>query len=188
MDKKGTLVVISAPSGGGKTTVIKKIMDALPYTGKIVTSTSREPRAQEKDGVDYHFLSKAEFEKRIANNEFVEHALYADHYYGVEKSALEEGLAKHRIAFITPDVQGKKHYNEMGIPHTSIFLMPEDMELLKRNIAQRGGMDEETLKKRMKAAEEEVSEAHLYDYMIVNREGQLDKVAIQIMKILAKIG
>lgn len=184
MEHKGTLVVISAPSGGGKTTVIKKLISVVPYSGRIVTTTSREPRPNEVDGIDYHFLTKEDFEKQIQEGAFVEYAIYADHYYGVEKRALEDGLSKFDIAFITPDVQGKKKYDELHISHVSIFLIPESMELLRRNIGYRGGMDQTTLEKRMKVAESEIQEADLYDYKIINKDGKLDEVAAEIAELL----
>lgn len=184
MEHAGTLVVISAPSGGGKTTVIKKLISLIPSAGRIVTTTSREPRPNETDGVDYHFLTKEEFETQIQKGLFVEYAVYADHYYGVEKRALEEGLSKFDIAFITPDVQGKKKYDELHIAHISIFLVPENMDLLRRNIGYRGGMDKATLEKRMKVAQGEIQEAKRYDYRIVNKDGKLDEVAEEIVALL----
>ncbi len=184
MKHQGKLVVISAPSGGGKNTVIKKLMSIVPHAGRIVTTTSREPRPNEVDGVDYHFLSKENFEKQIQEGAFIEYAIYADHYYGVEKKALETGLSKFDIAFILPDVQGKKKYDELHIPHVSIFLIPESMELLRKNIGYRGGMDEATLEKRMKVAEQEIKDADLYDYRVINKDGKLDEAVSEIAQIL----
>lgn len=184
MEHTGTLVVISAPSGGGKTTVIKKLISLLPHAGRIVTTTSREPRQNETDGLDYHFLTKAQFEEYIEKGAFVEYAVYADHYYGVEKRVLEDGLSELEIAFINLDVQGKRKYDELGIEHVSIFLVPENLDLLRRNIGYRGGMDKNTLEKRMKVAQSEIQEAKRYDFRIVNRDGKLDEVAEEIAALL----
>lgn len=184
--KQGTLVVISAPSGGGKTTVIHKLLERLPNAGKVITSTTREIREQEENGVDYYFLTKDEFEQKIADGAFIEHAVYAGHHYGVEHDVLENTLTAHDFAFITPDIQGKKAYDAADIDHVAIFLVPESLEMLKRNIAKRGGMDEAMLETRMEVAKAEIAEAGIYDHKIVNRDGQLEEVIEEIIGILKK--
>lgn len=185
--KKGTLVVISAPSGGGKTTVIKLLLKRLQNAGRVVTSTSRDVRNTEVDGVDYHFMSVPEFEQKIKDDGFYEHAVYAGNHYGVEKAKLDETLENKDFALIALDFQGKKHFDSIGLKHVSIFLIPENMELLEKNIDKRGGMDVETLKKRMAVAQNEVNQADIYDYQIMNVEGQLETVVDQIEAILANL-
>lgn len=184
---KGKLVVISAPSGGGKTTVIKKLIERIPGSGKLISSTSRPIREGETDGVDYHFLTRVGFEKKIAAGEFVEHAIYAGEHYGMEQHALDTALNSFEIAFNALDVQGKQKYDEIGLEHTSIFLIPEDMSMLTRNIEKRGLMDPKALKKRLAVAEHEIEQAKEYDYQITNKEGKLDEVVDEIITILENV-
>jgi len=184
MNKKGKLVIISAPSGGGKTTVIRELLKKMKGVGRVITSTSREKRKGERNKVDYHFLSRDEFEARIKKNKFYEYAEYAGNYYGVDKDVLKETLQTYRFAFAPLDIQGKKHMDSIGLDHISIFLIPESLDLLQKNISKRGGMDPKELKKRMAVAQKEINESVVYDYQIQNREGHLDAVIDEIKHIL----
>lgn len=183
--KKGTLVIISAPSGGGKTTVIRKLMARIPYSGKVVTTTTRPLRPREKDGVDYYFIPQDTFQNRVARGEFVEHVKYAGHQYGLEKAELARKLAVHPVVFAPLEIQGEKRLEELGIPHIAIFLLPESIDALKKHIRDRGArMSDKVLYERLAIAEEELRSAEGYDYRIYNKEGKLGQTVEEVMRIL----
>ncbi len=155
----GLLFVISAPSGGGKDAVIAKLLKLIPNSGRLITTTSRAPRPGERDGVNYNFISTAEFKKKIANDELVEHNFYAENYYGAEKNILEKFLASNDVVFSTTEVNGKHNFDKLKIPNIGIFLLPESLEILKNRIERRGGTSPESVKERLRLATNEIEEA-----------------------------
>lgn len=184
MKKTGLLVVISAPSGNGKDTVINTLLDIFPGSARFITTTSRPPRPGNQEGVDYYFISKEEFENKIKNNEFLEYNFYADNYYGTEKNILEKFLEENKIVFLNMDVNGKHNLDKAKVKNLSIFLLPDSLEILKNRIRVRGGVSEELIEERMKIAQNEINNSSDYDYRVVNEDGKLAETIDKLAKII----
>lgn len=180
-------IIISAPSGGGKNSVIKELLKKYSSSHLAITTTTRLPRKKEKNFQDYFFISKKEFEKKIANNDFVEYNFYNDNYYGLEKAELTKNSQKYKIVFLAIDVNGKKSFDKAKIFHYSIFLLPESLEILKKRIKDRGDLDQKQIIERLKTAKKELNKAKKYDFQIINKQGSLDKTVLQITKIIDKL-
>jgi len=183
-NQTGLLVIISSPSGGGKDTIINALLRIIPRSVRFITTTSRPPRPGQIDGIDYHFVSSDDFKNKIAHNELAEYNFYANNYYGTEKSLLEQSLQNYSVIFTQIDVNGKHHFDQAGISHLSIFLLPENLEVIKNRIEKRGGISPELIEERLKIAEKEIAESKDYDYRIVNVQGKLDETIKQIAAII----
>ena len=182
----GLLFVISAPSGGGKDAVIAKLLKIIPNSGRLVTTTSRLPRPGEREGVNYYFISTDEFKKKIANDELVEYNFYAENYYGAEKNILKKFLRGHDVVFSTTEVNGKHNFDKLKIQNIGIFLLPESLEILKDRIERRGGTTPESLRERLRLAEQEIKESKDYQYHVVNKDGAIDETVEKIAEIVMK--
>ncbi len=187
MKKQGQLVVFSAPSGVGKDSIIKGLLKLNPAATRLVTTTSRPPRPGNQEGVDYYFISKEEFEKRIENDEFVEYNIYTNNYYGIQKKHLEETLSKFPLILTQLDINGKKHLEDAHINHTSIFILPEELDILRKRLENRGGLSKEEINRRLDAAKNEITFAPKYDYSIVNYEGKLQETIEYISNLIKKL-
>ena len=184
MNHRGILVLISSPSGGGKNSVIRKLIDHIDDAVQFVTTTTRDRREGEINGTDYHFISRNVYEKKIEAGDFVEYNDYAGNLYGTEKEKLEASLEEHAILFSQADVNGKHSLDKLDIPHLSIFLMPESMDVLRERIINRGGVSEEKMHERLQIAEEELETSKDYDFRVVNKEGALDETVEKIVGII----
>jgi guanylate kinase len=180
----GLLVIISSPSGGGKDAVINALLKMFPNSARFVTTTSRPPRPGNQEGVDYHFITPEEFVSKIEKGNFIEYNFYAGHYYGTEKSRLDEALQKYQVVLTQIEVNGKHNMDKAGIPHLAIFLLPESLEVLKNRIVQRGGVSPANLQERLNIAEKEIAASGDYDYRIVNAEGKLEETIEKISAII----
>jgi len=183
-NKKGLLVIISSPSGGGKDSVINAILKIIPNSARLITTTSRQPRPDQKEGIDYYFITPQQFKEKIANDEFVEYNFYAENYYGTEKKELEKTLEKNDLILTQIEVHGKHNFDKKNIPHLSIFLLPESITTLQKRIEKRGGISPEFIKNRMETAKLEIKASADYDYKIVNYEGKLAETIAKITKII----
>jgi len=168
MNKK--LVIISAPSGAGKTTIVKYLIDSGLNLSFSVSATTRPVRGTEKDGVDYTFLSVAEFKRRIAADEFVEwQEVYTDHFYGTLKSELERIWNEGRAVLFDVDVKGGLNLkNIFGNDSIAVFIMPPSVEELEKRLIKRATDAHEKIKIRVEKAKEEILLAGEFDYIIVN--------------------
>ncbi|MDO9509714.1 MAG: guanylate kinase [Candidatus Magasanikbacteria bacterium] len=184
MEKKGLLIIISSPSGNGKDVIINALLKIIPNSVRFITTTSRPPRPGNQEGVDYYFISKEEFENKIKNNDFLEHNFYAENYYGTEKQLLEKTMSENEIIFLNMDVNGKNNLEKTGIKNLSIFLLPENLEILKNRIKARGGVSDEVIEERMKIAQKEISAAPEYDYQVINENGKIDQTIDKLAKII----
>jgi len=184
MDKKGLLVIISSPSGGGKDSVINALLKKISGSARFITTTSRPPRPGNVQGVDYHFITTKEFEDKIKNNEMIEYNIYTGNYYGAEKEKLNKDLQEKKVIFTQIEVNGKHNFDKQGIKHLAIFLKPESLKILRQRITKRGGLDEKTIEQRLKIAESEITKSKDYDYVVTNYEGKLKETIKKVTKII----
>lgn len=172
---KGLLVVFSSPTGGGKDALIKALLKKIPHSSRNITTTSRPPRPGNVEGVDYYFVSEEEFEKKIARGDFIEYVKHTGNYYGTDKATLERLLRTHEVVFTQLDIPGKIAFDQLHIPHLSIFILPENLEVLRERIIARGGLTREEVEERLIVAKHEIGEAGLYDLQIVNKQGEFEE-------------
>lgn len=163
-------IIISAPSGAGKSTIVHRLMERFPRLGFSVSACSRPPRGNEVDGVDYHFLSTDEFRTRIRRNEFVEwQEVYPGNYYGTLKSELERLRGEGKVPLFDVDVVGAvslKIY--FGPSALAIFIQPPSLEILEDRLRKRGTDTEESLDRRMAKAGKELTCAQQFDAVVIN--------------------
>jgi guanylate kinase len=169
------LIVISAPSGGGKTTLCDRLLGARPELTRAVTCTTRESRAGEQDGVDYYFLNAETFLKRVQAGNFLEHATVYGHSYGILKSEVLGKLRQDRDVLLTVDVQGAATIRakaeedlELKKALVSVFLAPPSLSELERRLRQRDKDSESTIQKRMAVARQEIAQSRHFDYVILS--------------------
>jgi guanylate kinase len=181
----GKLVIISAPSGAGKTTIVKHLLESGLNLSFSVSATTRSLRVNEKDGVDYFFLSVSEFRKRIENGEFVEwEEVYKDLFYGTLKCELERIWAEGKHVLFDVDVEGGITLkNKFGTDSIAIFVMPPSVEELENRLVKRGTDTPEKIRVRVEKAEDELKLANQFDTIIVNH--QLDKAKQEAFKIVS---
>ncbi len=184
MNKSGLLVIISSPSGGGKDVVISALLKKFARSAKLITTTTRTPRKEDKNGITYYFTDKPTFEKKIENNETVEHNFYADNYYGIEKKELENKLKNFDVVFTNVDVNGRRHLNDAHYKNLSIFLVPGNLNDLKNRISRRGAVSVQELNDRMQTAQNEMAAANEYDFQIINETGKLSETIDSVAKII----
>jgi guanylate kinase len=182
----GQFIIISAPSGTGKNAIIRDLLKIFSSSTRFITTSTRDPRPMERNGVDYHFVSLDQFESMRQKNEFLECNNYAGNWYGSERKRLEEGLARYEYVFSTLDVNGKRSLDVLNFPHTAIFLLPDNLEILDDRIRNRGGEAENDIEKRISIAHDEIAEAKNYDFQVVNKEGKMAETVDQIVAYLQK--
>ena len=183
MNKRGVLTVISGPSGVGKGTVIKRLFEIEDNLYFSVSATTRKPRPGEIDGVHYSFKTKEEFEHDIETGEMLEYAVFNGNYYGTPKSAVEQCLSEGKDVVLDIEIQGAKNVKKMMPESALVYLLPPDIEELKRRLIGRNTEDAETIAGRLHTAHLELNEApELYDYFIVN--DLVDNAAIKIKDII----
>ena len=164
---KGELFVLSAPAGGGKTTLANLLLKEVPNLVKITTCTTREPRPGEKNGVDYFFLSKEEFERKIKEGAFLEYAVVHGNYYGTPKEEVLKEINKGNDVLLVIDVQGMRQIKRNFEEVVTIFLIPPSFEELINRMKKRGDSEEE-IKKRLETAKKELKAWREYDYIVIN--------------------
>jgi guanylate kinase len=167
---KPFLLVLSAPSGGGKTTIAKALLAAREDLGYSVSATTRPARPTERDGVDYHFLSREEFDRRLAAGEFLEWTEYGDHRYGTLASQLDEVLATGRHVVLDIEVEGARAVRERCQNVVSVFIIPPSAQALMLRLGGRNTERPQDLVQRLRRAVQELDEALGYDYVVVNTD------------------
>ncbi|MBU0546219.1 guanylate kinase [Patescibacteria group bacterium] len=183
-NKQALLVIISSPAGGGKDSAIRRLLKILPNSAKLVTTTSRAKRPRDIEGGDHFFISKEEFEKQLQQGQFLEYNITDNKYYGICKNYFKKLQDNNDIILAPIDVDGKKHFDDLRIPHLSIFLLPNNMDTLRERARRRGGMTEEMIENRIRLGYEEIERAKDYDYKLVNHDGKLDETVDNIAKII----
>jgi guanylate kinase len=166
----GKMIIFSAPSGAGKTTIVKHLLSKFPQFEFSISATSRKMRDGELHGKDYFFLSSEEFRQRISNSEFVEwEEVYSDNFYGTLRTELDRIWAKGNVVIFDVDVKGgvnlKKMFPENSL---SLFIMPPSVEELRSRLVGRGTDSDEAIERRVAKAEEELSYSDKFDVVVVN--------------------
>lgn len=170
MGQQGKLIIFSAPSGSGKTTIVKRLLGTFPQFEFSISATSRQPRGEERDGVDYFFLTQEEFRRRIEANAFVEwEEVYNGTCYGTLRSEMERIWAKGNVIIFDVDVMGGISLKRIfGDRACSIFIQAPSIEALRERLIGRGTDSMETIEKRVAKAEFELSKAPEFDHVVVN--------------------
>ena len=181
--KRGLLFVISAPSGTGKTTLVERLVQILPNLRMSRSYTSRTIRAGEREGVDYHFISRTEFEAMIAANAFLEWADVFGNYYGTAAADVERMLTQGQDVVLVIDVQGARQVRQRGTDHTAVFVMPPTYPVLEKRLRGRSTDTEAALQRRLETARAEVSSYREYDYVVVNDD--LEPTVVRLQEIIA---
>lgn len=178
MTDRGLLIVVSGPSGAGKGTICKALLEKHDDLFISVSATTRAPRVGEVDSVNYHFITKEDFIERVEKNDFLEHAEVYGNYYGTPKSKVEDMLDSGKNVILEIDIQGALKVKENFKEGVFIFILPPSMEELKQRIIRRGSETPESLMRRFKSAYQEINYISKYNYAVVN-----DIVDVAVSKI-----
>ena len=165
---EGLLVVISAPSGGGKGTILKELFAKDDNLVLSVSATTRRPRPGEEHGKQYYFLQKEEFEELISQGKMLESAQYVGNYYGTPREPVEQWMAQGKDVVLEIEVQGGAQIKKLMPGCVSIFILPPSMEVLEKRLRDRGTEEDATVRKRLEKAREEIPHAKDYDYVVFN--------------------
>ena len=164
----GQLIVISGPSGCGKDTVVKEVLKTNPNAWLSVSCTSRKPRPGEVNGKDYFFLSRDEFEKKIADGDLLEYAEYAENYYGTPKDIIVEKINQGIDVILVIEIQGALKIKEILKETIFVFILPPTIKELRRRLEERKTETKEVMIKRFKTAYKEINEVNKYNYVVIN--------------------
>ncbi len=178
-NKSGKLIVISAPSGAGKTTLVEALCEADPKLMLSVSHTTRSKREGETDGVAYYFTDVNSFNEMVEQDQFLEHAEVFDNYYGTSKTSLESQLSTGIDVILEIDWQGAKSVRQLMPECISIFILPPSYQALETRLTGRGGDDAGTIQRRMDDAINELSHYKEYDYLVINDEFELALAELQ---------
>ena len=169
----GLLIIVSGPAGSGKTTLCERMLAEKPALNRVVTATTRKPRAGEKNGVDYHFFERTVFEEKIAAGDFYEYAKVHDNLYGTLKSTVQGKLSAGIDLLLNIDIQGAATFREKATEDpelkkclVTVFIMPPSLKELEKRLRDRGTDPEDEIRLRMQVAVEEMKQYSLYDYCL----------------------
>jgi len=188
-NNKGKLVVISAPSGCGKGTILKRLFEIDKENNNefvlSISMTTREPRGVEQNGVEYFFASREEFEDMIAQDQFVEYAQFNGNYYGTPKPFVEKCTDEGKTVFLEIEVQGAAKVREKVPDCISIFILPPSLEELERRLRGRKTESEEAIARRLAVAPVEIARQDEFDYRVINDD--VDRAAYEIYNIIKNL-
>ena len=168
LSSEGVLYIVSAPSGAGKTSLVKALLKTAPAIRLSVSYTTRSPRPGETDGRDYHFVNRERFEIMLAAGEFLEHAEVYGNYYGTSKGSISRDLNAGHDVLLEIDWQGAEQVRQHFPQSASIFILPPSFNALRTRLAGRGQDSDEVIERRLAAAAHDVAHAEAFDYIIVN--------------------
>lgn len=181
---KKILVIISGPSGVGKTTIIDELLLLIPNSARFVTTTTRSPRPGEESGKDYHFLTREEFLTGVEKDEFVEWVESYGDFYGTSRVKLAGLFETYSAIFVAPDTRGVFSLKEEFPLAVSIFVKSGSIEELEQRIRNRGNVSPEKAKKRLDAVAAKMAQADKFDYVVTNTKGKLEEAVAEILAIL----
>lgn len=182
MDLQGFLIVLSGPSGVGKNTLMNRVIPRIPNLHYSVSVTTRSPRSGEVDGVDYFFVTDAEFDRMIANDEFLEWAVFVGNRYGTPRSFIEDKIKQGQTVIMDVDIQGALQIKQKMPDAVLVYLLPPTWEELRNRLNKRGKDPSDAINKRLERSIEELKYIVDYDYFIIN--DQLDKAAERLITII----
>lgn len=181
--KQGLFIVISGPSGTGKGTIVKELLERNSNIWLSTSMTSRAPRGSEQEGVEYYFVSKEVFEEKILENAFLEYAVvHHGEYYGTPKEPIRKALDRGNDVLLEIDIEGALKVKDIVKEALFIFILPPSLKVLKERLERRGTEDKEKIDKRFKKAYQEINEVSKYNYAVVNDD--LDEAVLEIEAIL----
>ncbi len=181
--RRGIPFVVAAPSGTGKTTVCRAVLERDPEVHFSVSHTTRTPRPGERDGVDYHFVSAEAFRRGVDAGEFLEHAEYAGRLYGTSWRSLEDPLARGHDLLLEIEVQGARQVRDRLADARFVFLLPPSMAVLEERLRSRGTDSEESVQRRLAVADRELEAVAFFDYAVVNDD--LEQAVADVLEIIA---
>ena len=184
---KANIYVISGPSAVGKDTIIENLQKLDNNFHFVVTATTRNPRKNEKEGKNHFFYSEKTFKKLIQNNDLIEWAKVYKNYYGVPKSQIFEPLKNNKDVLLRVDVQGAKRIKELIPDVVLIFIKPEKTESLRKRLIERGVNTTTEMSTRLKTAEREIQTSNFFDFIIVNKDGDLQYAVKKVLDIIKGI-
>jgi guanylate kinase len=184
-NQKGKIIAISAPSGSGKTTIVRRILKDIPELDFSVSATTRKKRKDEKEGVHYYFISEKEFKEKIENNEFIEWEKFYDYYYGTYKKNVNNAIKSGKSIILEVDVKGALSLKNIYTDAVLIYIVPPSFDELVNRLVKRKTEDKADLQKRIDRAKMELGLKDKFDYFIENRD--LDKAILETEKLIRKL-
>lgn len=184
-EPKGHVFVIAAPSGTGKTTICRRLLERDPRLRLSISHTTRESRPGEKEGVDYHFVSAEAFRELVEADGFLEHAEYGGNVYGTSFRAIEEPIDGGLDVLLEIEVQGASQVRERRPAACLIFILPPNLEVLEDRLRGRGTDEESVIQRRMSLVDRELAVANIFDYAVINDD--LDEAVSEVHEVIAAI-
>lgn len=184
LTRSSFLIILSAPSGGGKSTILEEVMKQRDNIDYSISYTTRAPRGVEQDGRDFHFISEEEFLAKLEAGDFIEHAkVFNKHWYGTSLSYVRSSLERSRHVIMDIDVQGASQIAASGkVPCVRIFILPPSMAELTRRLTQRGTNQDDDIARRLATVEKELDYIPEYDYLVINDE--VERAAQDVLAII----
>lgn len=173
MNKRGMLIILSGPSGSGKGTIVRRLLQQRKDTVLSVSVTTRQPRPGEQEGVHYYFTSSAEFKEMISNHQLLEYAVYNGDYYGTPEQPIRELLDQGKNVILEIEVQGAEKVMDFRSDLVSIFITVPSLKELERRLRERNTETEQSIIDRLEIAQRELSRAYRYDYVVLNDDVSL---------------
>ncbi len=181
----GQFIVIIGPTASGKTTLETELLKRLPNSARIISTTTRAKRPGEKDGVDYFFIPRADFEERLRRDEFIEHAEVHGNLYGASRIVLESTLEQYAVVLAVIDIQGARVFKRIVPDMRTLFIRPGSLAELERRLrAERKEASEDEIRTRLTTAESELAVAETFDCVIENVEGQFESTVTQAVAFI----
>ncbi len=177
-----SVFIISAPSGSGKSTLVQRLLKTVPNLAFSISYTTRPPRASEKPGEDYIFISRKEFEERLARGEFLEHAEVFGNYYGTNREAFEAATREGKDLVLDIDIQGARQLRTAIPQAITIFVLPPSKQVMEQRLRSRSQDTEEVIERRLHGAAVEVKNYTHYDFVIINRD--IEEASAQLVNIV----